>query len=366
TAEVLDSERAIYRAQAAGSGKPERAFHIAVNFMLPLVDGDDLTHQATPIFAGGLGRGTTADNPVLIEDFQRVDNAAFIPASEGGPVDVPAELQELAAELVRPFDSNLYFQGNRDFAYDGDVVYHEFTHAIVHTFVPDLLSSWHDEQGSHVEPGAMNEGWADYFSASFTNDSVTGQYSAPGLTGETGLRDADNDAACPEALIGEVHQDSLPWSGALWEIRTAVEASLGAGAIADYDRLLLTTLAEADPDESMARGAQRILDALALDPVLGPAGAVGGAIVTAAETSFGGIRHNLIGCERIWPLRTVDAAGTASVTTKALLFQPSPGEVGLSNLAPSVMQMQVEVAAGTSTFTMTWTQSAGGSSSLLG
>ncbi len=348
------------------TGRPDKAFHIAVNSMLPLLDYNDVLFQATPVLLGGLGRGGNAGNPVLIEDFQRVDNAAFIPGSGGGPVQVPPELQELAAQFILPFDSNLYFQGNRDFAYDGDVVYHEFTHAIVYTLAPDLLSSWHDEQGSHVEPGAMNEGWADYFSASFTNDSITGQYSAPGLDGETGLRDADNDAACPDALIGEVHQDSLPWSGALWEIRTTVATRLGAGAIADYDRLLLAAIAQADFDETMARQAQRIVDALTADAVLGPAGAAGSAIVDAATVAFGSTRHNLIACERIWPLRTVNAAGVETITSKDVLLQPAPGEVGLTNLAPSIMQMKVEVAPGATSLTMTWTQAAGGTASLTG
>jgi hypothetical protein len=320
---------------------PARAFHITANMLFPAVD---MTSLATQIVIQR--RGTTAANPVVIDDYDRNGNAYFLPALESSPIEIPPGLEALSDYYYRPYDSTVYMQGERDFAYDGDVVFHEFTHALVHTFVPGLASMGHDAWGSHAEPGAMNEGWADYFSASFTGDAVTGAYAG----GESGIRSLDGDAACPSAIIGEVHQDSLPWSNALWDLRTSVQSGLGADGVKALDNLLLMTVSQADDDETMARQADRVLAALATDDALA-------SYHGDAEAIFS--LRGVLACERVRSLSTVSGA-VVTPTPVAELDQPAAADVGLQNMAPAVVQLSVQIPAGSPGFMLAWQQSGGG------
>lgn len=134
-----------------------------------------------------------------------------------------------------------------DFAYDGDVIYHEFTHGVVDAAAG--LRGWaRDELGPDYSTGGLNEGFADYFSVSLSNDPDLGEYmSGEGLGGELGTRHADNDNTCPNYLEGESHGDGEIWLGTLWEIRTSIGA-------AKTDPLALATLVSlsetADFDEA--------------------------------------------------------------------------------------------------------------------
>lgn len=331
-------------------GAPVRPFHISVNFLFPQLDFQGVFGQFTQ------GKGLSAGNPIEINDFQRLDNAAFIPALEGGPIQVPSELSPLLEVFSRPFDSNLYFQGARDFAYDGDIVAHEFTHALVHSFVPGLQSLSRDEWGAHAEPGAMNEGWSDYFSASFTDDSKTGEYGAVGITGgELGLRDADNTKRCPDDIIGQVHADSETWTGALWDIRKAVQYANPAD-VAKLDQALLAALAEASNDEDMATQAARVID-------VGEE-ALGASFREVAEEAFAA--HNVIDCERVVALTSLDDEGKLVSRPKSQLFVLSPDEIGTANLAPAPVQFRVEVPPASTGFSLRWQQGAGGLGGLTG
>ncbi len=118
------------------------------NLMLP--DGfqtQDLTKMANP------------DLP-----FVPFSNAFFAPAN---PI--------FSAVFGLPGAAMWFGQGPKaDFSYDGDVVYHEFGHAVVdHTL--KLVGTYHaDEQGLVSSPGAMNEGLSDYFAAAITGESQMG------------------------------------------------------------------------------------------------------------------------------------------------------------------------------------------------
>jgi MYXO-CTERM domain-containing protein len=331
-------------------GEPTRPFHIATNVLFPSLDTRALFTQIAPPAFGGQGRGAEPGNPVVIDDFQRLPNAAFVPALEGGPVQIPPELQAFAVLFNRPFDSNVYFQGSRDFAYDGDVARHEFTHAIVHSFVPGLASLGRDAFGSHAESGGLNEGWSDYFSSSFVNDPVVGDYAGQGLAaGELGLRNNDNDKRCPDDIIGEVHADGEHWTGALWSIRE--EHRRGGGNVDLLDRALLLALAQSDDDEDMTRAAGRAEAAIRA--------AFGDALADFARAEFEA--RGVSGCLRVWPLAVIDDAGTGiTVTRKDILLQPGIADVGVANFAPSVLQFRIDVPPGSAGFTLKWQQSAGG------
>ena len=130
----------------------------------------------------------------------------------------------------------------RDYSYDGDVVYHEFTHAVVdHTL--KLVGNWHaDEQGLVDSPGAMNEALADFFAAALSGDPKMGEYAAQDLApGLPAIRDLSNNLTCPANLSGEVHSDSQFWSAGLWTARS----KLAATTQAKLDKALFDVMAAA-------------------------------------------------------------------------------------------------------------------------
>lgn len=160
----------------------------------------------------------------IVDDFARVDNAAFMPREGWQGTGAPAG-------TYPDSDALLLFQGTRaDFGYDGDVVYHELTHGVVFA-TAGFNGLKFDRQTVLDEGGALHEAFADYFAAAISGDSRVGEYvgvripvnpNAPPAEGA--LRDLDNDFSCPSVLVGEVHADSKHFSGALWSIRSRLAA----------------------------------------------------------------------------------------------------------------------------------------------
>ncbi|MCX5788427.1 MAG: hypothetical protein NTX64_08010 [Elusimicrobia bacterium] len=102
-------------------------------------------------------------------------------------------------------------------ALDATVIHHEYTHFVIEKIAPIL---------NFGQDGAISEGVADYFSASSLNDPHIGAHlngsgegalrelaCVSGSGGNTGCKDF------PADWSGEIHEDSLPLSQALWEIR---------------------------------------------------------------------------------------------------------------------------------------------------
>lgn len=326
-------------------GKPVRAFHVAVNSLIPSFDLQDLAAQ---LFAG---KGASRGDPILIQEFDRVDNAAFLPALSGAPIEVPPQLQELLERFNRTYDSNLYFQGQRDFAYDGDIVFHEFTHAVVYSFVPTLGSLWHDRWGSNADPGALNEGWSDYFASSYTDDPATAEYGGAALTeGELSLRDLTAGKKCPDDITGEVHDDSTPWASALWKIREAVVAADGASAVNTLDNALLLAMAQSDDNESVIGQAARVLDVVEDE--------FGASLRTAAEAAFADT--GVTGCERVHVLNSIEDNGDVTVNVRDVMFLSGPDAIGVQAFAPAVMQFSLEVPPGATNIGLRWRQQNGG------
>jgi uncharacterized protein (TIGR03437 family) len=101
-----------------------------------------------------------------------------------------------------------------DPTWDTDVIFHEYTHAVVFAAVGATRSRGF---------GALNEGFADYFSSSFQDDANVGEYAGPLFGARTPyLRTIENPNQYPRDLFNEVHQASLIWSGALWDIRRTI------------------------------------------------------------------------------------------------------------------------------------------------
>ena len=127
--------------------------------------------------------------------------------------------------------------GDRNLAYDPDVFGHEFTHIVTGVSCDASLESALDPTGPSIAAGALREGTADFFAASFMDDPEIGEYSTEPL-GAPYFSSVDNDASCPLWLVGEAHADGQIWSGALWEIRDAVGAALLEQAVFDVLREL--------------------------------------------------------------------------------------------------------------------------------
>ncbi|NOY93030.1 MAG: hypothetical protein GXP55_17740 [Deltaproteobacteria bacterium] len=184
-------------------------------------------------------------------------------------------------------------QGMKDFGYDGDVIYHEYTHGVV-----DLVSSIvgfdiDPRRGVHYEPGAINEGTADYFSGSVTGDPEMAEYFT-GLGGSFGaegaLRRLDNSMSCPNDLFGEVHADGNIWSGATWDVRGIVGPDEG-------DAIVFATLVDFPDNPDLTRAGETLLATAAAFEGMGriDAGQLS-AIQAAIET------RGLVGCDREVPL----------------------------------------------------------------
>lgn len=172
---------------------------------------------------------TAADPNIPLDAFP---NAFFSPPGQG--------LGQVFEQLYGFNGGALWFgQGpNADFSYDGDVVYHEFGHAVVDNTLK--LGAWRlDSYGFVASPGAMNEGLADYFSAALSGDADVGEYASSEFGGaRSSIRSLENDDKCPTNIIGEVHHDSTPFSGALWKARQ----SLGEADRARFDAAVYKTM----------------------------------------------------------------------------------------------------------------------------
>lgn len=115
-------------------------------------------------------------------------------------------------------DAMSFGDGNKlnDLSKEETVCYHEYSHAALNPIVKLNYSN---------ESGAINEGQADYFACSYTNDPKLGEYVMNKL-GKPYLRIMENSLHYPEDVEGEVHADGRIWGAVLWDIRAALGAQV--------------------------------------------------------------------------------------------------------------------------------------------
>ena len=119
-------------------------------------------------------------------------------------------------------------KGGVDDAEDGEVINHEYGHAI------------HFSQNfafASTEAGSISEGFGDYWAvtttmvvrqklglAPLTDPACVADWDATSYdpTPPHCLRRVDSNLHYPENLVGEVHADARIWSRALWDIRNAI------------------------------------------------------------------------------------------------------------------------------------------------
>lgn len=107
--------------------------------------------------------------------------------------------------------------GETDFAYDGDVVYHEFVHSVFNSVTGSGFFEA-DEYGIDFAPSALNEGTADLFSMVLSNDPELGEYAGKGFGLGGPIRDLEEDRRCPHNLYGQQHRDGQIWASMGWNL----------------------------------------------------------------------------------------------------------------------------------------------------
>ena len=173
-----------------------------------------------------------------------------------------------------------------DYAYDGDVIIHEFGHSVFGQIVSSTGFFGADEYGLVWAPGALNEGTADVFTMIRHPDPIVGEYAG---AGRGGIRDLDEDRRCPTDLYGESHRDGETWGAFLWNVidddRTEPD---------DVARVLYGALGSWPSDvdwgfagDSMVEAAQALVDAGVLAP-----GVLDAVVEHGAESG-------VVGCGRV-------------------------------------------------------------------
>jgi hypothetical protein len=182
-------------------------------------------------------------------------------------------------------------QGSQvDFAYDGDVVYHELGHGIVEQLTTEgLLGYRYRSDGTLRDARGINEAIADYHAIILTGRPELGEYIAlytPTSTTEW-FRNADNLARCPDDLNGEEHTDGVPLTGALWSARTRIGGD-------KLDGVVLGSLALLARDATLEEAAAALLEVGAAEVEAGNWTALDRELL---ERSLAG--RNLLDCERV-------------------------------------------------------------------
>jgi hypothetical protein len=293
----------------------------------------------------------------MLNSFMRIGNAAFVPALSMLKTTKP-RADEILSDLIKNYDHNVFFQGDRDFAYDGDVVFHEFMHAVTASLINKLNAMGINAWGIHSEPGSLNEAWSDYFAAAFSNHSSIGAYAAvKGGFGEASMRNIDNNMRCPQNVIGEIHNDGQVWSGALWQIREEIKKRFGEKSAFEFDRAVLASLAEAKTTEDWHTQSEKLLVNIGKRPMLGKN------IVTLADKIL--TERGVKNCFRAYALSNLDK-NKVKTRIKNMLFVPSKLQIGLKNYAPAGLQFEVALPRKTRSVTLSFRQYMAANGALLG
>jgi Zn-dependent metalloprotease len=176
-----------------------------------------------------------------------------------------------------------------DYAYDGDVVYHEYGHAVT----DEISRLGYTSSGAVVgyEPLAINEGTSDYWAAAVQGDPVIGE-SIHSLEGPPtgGLRTLANTLACPNDLVGEGHFDGRIWSGFGWDLRGILGQTRA-------DAIWFTTISSLSGGITLAQATSALMTTVASEVAMGHVTASEQAMITLAAQARG-----LPACTRFVPL----------------------------------------------------------------
>jgi Zn-dependent metalloprotease len=148
--------------------------------------------------------------------------------------------------------------GAVDDAEDGEVILHEFGHAVQDAICPDF--------GQSPEAAAMGEGFGDYLAASFFASRKTVRF-RPTFASWDAIASREFDPPCLRRLdepltfesfdhskAADEHHNGRIWSATLWEVWQAVGRAVA-------DRIIVESHFQLDGFTTFARGARAIVDA---------------------------------------------------------------------------------------------------------
>jgi uncharacterized protein (TIGR03437 family) len=179
--------------------------------------------------ADNANRGGIGGDPMRVEvqDLFQFSNAGILVAPEG-----TSPRMELGI-FTRGTSTQL---DDRDFAYDGQTVMHEYSHGVTSR----TLSGG---RGAGCLSGhqsrSLDEGWADYFASSFFSDPVQSSYLSPNPRRGIRRQSYEGYSFTYEDMGNEgflVHQDGEIWAATLWDIRKLLGPQI-------TDRLVYSALA---------------------------------------------------------------------------------------------------------------------------
>ena len=175
-------------------------------------------------------KGGIGGDPVMVEvqDRFEIDNASMSLTPEG----VPARMQLGIFRFGTPLGGD-----DRDFAYDGQTIVHEYTHGVTNRMVGGGTST---SCLAGVQSSALDEGWADYFASSYFNEPLQSAYLS--TTPARGIRrqSLEGHTLTYEDLGNEgfrPHDDGEIWAATLWDLRKTLGAAIVDRLVVDALRL---------------------------------------------------------------------------------------------------------------------------------
>ncbi|MBI4511308.1 MAG: hypothetical protein HY698_16865 [Deltaproteobacteria bacterium] len=218
-------------------------------------------------------------------------------------------------------DSIIFGEGTiGDAAYDGDVVYHEFGHAVMNKVLPNYQPVVPDEYGLDATAGGLIEGYPDYFSAAVTEDPKLGEYFGAALPGGV-VRHLENTKTCPADLWNEVHQDSEFFTAALWSVRK----SLSDEDQVKMDKAIFRVMDSLSVYDAMEAAAAKSVAELELS--------VNAQVATKLKEAFQA--RGVLGCNH----RVLDMKGTS---VKDFFMLNGAEDIG-QPIAPGPMQFKLDL-----------------------
>ncbi|MFT4625812.1 MAG: MYXO-CTERM domain-containing protein [Myxococcota bacterium] len=184
-----------------------------------------------------------------------------------------------------------------DFAYDADVIYHEYTHSVYGALVQPNFGRA-DAYGTDGAPGGLNEGSADWFAMALTGDPKVGEYGGLLFLLDGPVRNLKPDSTCPNDIYNQTHEDGRIWGSLGWNligdplIGGQVAAEVGLGALAEFP----SDVSWKQAGKALVNSADDLLDAGSINAEQHTA------IVAHAEAS------GIVGCERVIRLEDVESS----------------------------------------------------------
>jgi len=229
-------------------------------------------------------------------------------------------------------------EGGVDDAQDPDVVYHEYGHAIQDDQVPGF--------GTTEEGGAIGEGFADYWAAAMTDDSLVpaigpacvGSWDATSYNPYTGaagsgcLRRVDGMKLYPAARVFEPHADGEIWSAALWSVRELLGGPLTDALVIKSHTFLTPTAGFLESADALLTADQALhggVHAQALHAVLSSRGVPRSGLEAPPAESWGMVPFS---CETGHPYANFEyrecrftQPGASRVRFRFSFFETEPG-----------------------------------------